>query len=240
MSQHNNNKAGKQGEDPKPMNSKQDVDQSPDNKTDQDFPGYPHYPAKEDIMDQRTDSHRVDLDVENLPNSRNLSGVSQRFSGNQSTERGKSRDNEAGADDPEIGPRTDTNSGNLAALDTNADEIGIPQNVDNDDLGLREGTDADVTDDERKALQDVSMPTGDEENLRTARLDNTDFDGDELNEESFGSTRSGSGLDIPDESDETYTDAMGQGDEENKYFSLGGDRQEGNEEDPYSGPSRNS
>jgi hypothetical protein len=240
MSQQNDNKAGQQGEQPNPMKGKKDVEQSVDNKTDQDFPGYPHYPAKEDIMDQRTDSHRVDLDVENLPNSRNLSGVSQRFSGNQSKERGKSRDNEAGADDPEIGPRTETNAGNLAALDTNADEIGIPQNVDNDDLGLREGTDGDVTDDERKALQDSYMPTNDEDNLRTARLDNTDFDGDELNEESFGATRSGAGLDIPDESDETFTDAMGQGDEENKYFSLGGDRQEGNEEDPYSGPARNS
>lgn len=55
----------------KAMDSKREVEQSPDEKTDQDFPGYPHYPAKEDIMDQRTDSHRVDMDVEELPNSPN-------------------------------------------------------------------------------------------------------------------------------------------------------------------------
>ena len=30
-----------------------------------DFPGYPHYPAKEDIMDNRN-SKEVDLDVENI------------------------------------------------------------------------------------------------------------------------------------------------------------------------------
>src|SRR5881275_762145 len=63
----------------KPMDSKREVEQSNDEKTDQDFPGYPHYPAKEDIMDQRTDSHRVDMDVENLPSGRNATGVSQRF-----------------------------------------------------------------------------------------------------------------------------------------------------------------
>ena len=82
------------------------------------------------------------------------------------------------------------------------------------------------------------MPTSDEENLGRSRLDNTDFDGDKLNEGSFGEVLSSAELDIPEETDETYTTAMGQGDEENKYYSLGGDRQERNDEDPYSGPVR--
>jgi hypothetical protein len=69
-------------------------------------------------------------------------------------------------------------------------------------------------------------------------LDTTDFDGDELNEDSFGEVLSSADLDIPEETDETNDTAMGQGDEENKYYSLGGDRQERNEEDPYSGPNR--
>jgi hypothetical protein len=230
------NKRDGSSDNSEPMKNKQDVDLSTDNKTDQDFPGYPHYPAKEDIMDQRTDSHRVDLDVENLPNSRNLTGVGQRFSGNQSTDRNKTRkDSESSSQDPEIGPRTETRKDTLETLDTNADEIGKRQNVDNSDLDA----DGDVSDDERKILEDVSyMPTRDNDNLRTARLDDTDFDGEALNEESFGDRKSGSGLDIPDETDETFTDALGQGDEENKYFSLGGDRQEGNEEDPYSSPLR--
>ncbi|HWJ30545.1 MAG TPA: hypothetical protein VNS32_28690 [Flavisolibacter sp.] len=63
----------------KAMDSKQEVEKSKDEKTDEDFPGYPHYPAKEDIMDKRTDSQRVDLDVENLPRGANTTGVDQRF-----------------------------------------------------------------------------------------------------------------------------------------------------------------
>src|SRR6478736_6146466 len=63
----------------KAMDSKREVDQSNDPKTDQDFPGYPHYPAREDIMDQRTGSHKVDMDMENLASARNVTGVSQRF-----------------------------------------------------------------------------------------------------------------------------------------------------------------
>jgi hypothetical protein len=82
------------------------------------------------------------------------------------------------------------------------------------------------------------MPTNDEENLRRSALDNTDFEGEQLNEDSFGEVLSSADLDIPDETDETESTSLGQGDEENKYYSLGGDRQERNEEDPYSGPDR--
>lgn len=202
----------------KAMDSKREVEQSPDPKTDQDFPGYPHYPAREDIMDQRNDIHREDIDVENLPNSRNVTGVSQRFPG---TNAAQPEENGSGFDD-------------------RPEERGTPQNVENDDLGIKEGTEADVSEEERKILEDASYyrPSGDEDNLRQASLDTTDFDGEPLNEEGFGAMRSGAGLDIPEEVDETDTEAMGQGDEENKYYSLGSDRQDGNEEDPYSGPQR--
>lgn len=40
------------------------------NAEQQDFPGYPHYPAKEDIMNVK-DLDRVSLDVENLSRSQN-------------------------------------------------------------------------------------------------------------------------------------------------------------------------
>jgi hypothetical protein len=134
---------------------------------------------------------------------------------------------------------------------TNA-EIGIPQNADNDDLnkrtpgtdlgdeGLdtRAGTEADVTPEERMALENVSMPTRDEDNLRRATMDTTDFDGEQLNEDSFGEVLDGADLDIPGTTDETTTTSLGQGDEENKYYSLGSDRHDNQEEDPYSGPER--
>src|SRR5215213_2652881 len=37
-----------------------------DDQQDEDFPGYPHYPAKEDIMSPSSDMKRVEVDVENL------------------------------------------------------------------------------------------------------------------------------------------------------------------------------
>lgn len=86
------------------------------------------------------------------------------------------------------------------------------------------GTDFNVSREEREALSDTEyMPTTDEDNLRTARLDNTDFEGEPLNEASFGAETSGKDLDIPANTDETRTDSMGQGDEENKHYSLGSD-----------------
>ena len=111
----------------KAMDSKREVDQSNDPKTDQDFPGYPHYPAKEDIMDQRTDTHRVDMDVESLPSGHNATGVSQRYIHDQEREQEKEarqayRD-EMSEDDQ------------LAVLNSRDEEIGAPQNVSNEDAG---------------------------------------------------------------------------------------------------------
>lgn len=87
------------------------------------------------------------------------------------------------------------------------------------------GTEGDVSREEREALRDTTyMPTRDEDRLRQARMDNVDFQGEPLNEASFGQGQSLSGadLDTGDMPDETRTEAMGQGDEENKHYSLGG------------------
>src|SRR5688500_15771128 len=40
-------------------------------RSDNEFPGYPHYSKTEDIMDSRSDAERVNVDVENLPNFHN-------------------------------------------------------------------------------------------------------------------------------------------------------------------------
>src|SRR6476661_7530995 len=141
----------------KAMDSKKEVESSNDEKIDQDFPGYPHYPAKEDIMDQRTDAHRVDMDVENLPANRNATGVNQ------------------------MGTEADVSDDDLAVLNSTDQEIGIPQNISNEDL------------------EDLDVP----------------------------------GSDLDDENE-----SIGEEDEENNYYSLGGDRHEGQEEDPYSDPNR--
>ena len=109
----------------KAMDSKREVEQSNDEKIGQDFPGYPHYPAKEDIMDQRTDTPRVDLYVENLPSGHNATGVSQRYLHTQEREHEKeSRQTMRDEIDQD---------GVLDVLNSRDEEIGAPQNVSNDD-----------------------------------------------------------------------------------------------------------
>ncbi len=166
----------------KPMDSKQDVANSNDAKTDQDFPGYPHYPAKEDIMDQRTDSHRVDADMENLTNSNNKTGVNERFPTEEQARNAMTPQPGLGTDDLNIksGTEADVTNDDLVALNTTNGEIGVPQNVDGDDLNT-----------------DLDIP----------------------------------GTDLDDEAE-----AIGEEDEENNYYSLGGDRHHAQEEDPTSNP----
>ena len=117
--------------------------------------------------------------------------------------------------------------GELADTTASSDDEegrGIFDDEEEGDVDYVMGTEGDVRRDERKALEDSEdMPTRDEDNLRRARMDNADFQGEVLNERSFGDVQSSSDLDIPEERDDTRTDAMGQGDEENKTFSLGSD-----------------
>ncbi|HEX2536324.1 MAG TPA: hypothetical protein VHK69_21430 [Chitinophagaceae bacterium] len=172
----------------KAMDSKREVEQSNDEKLDQDFPGYPHYPAREDIMDQRNDFVREDIDVENLPNSKNMTGVSQRFQAGNNSERAEEplQPGLAGGMeelDLRRGTDADVDDDDLAALNASNDELGVPQNVSNDEL------------------QDLDVP------------------GSELDDEN---------------------ESIGEEDEENNYYSLGGDRHENLEEDPFSGPDRES
>ncbi|MGZ3844819.1 MAG: hypothetical protein ACXVBH_02115 [Flavisolibacter sp.] len=172
----------------KAMDSKREVEKSNDQKIDQDFPGYPHYPAKEDIMDQRTGSHKVDMDVENLASARNASGVSQRFMAANEGQR-----NSSGGEQPSADENTD-------------------------DLGISTGTDADVDDDDLAVLNSTNDEIGVPQNVSNEDL-NTD-------------------LDIPGSELDDENESIGEEDEENNYYSLGGDRHESQEEHPYSGPER--
>jgi hypothetical protein len=100
---------------------------------------------------------------------------------------------------------------------------------DDDDTRIEMGTEADIPKEDKEMLEDTfsMMPTTDDNQLIKATMDGTDFEGTELNEGSFGdNVRSGRDLDVPGTVNETQADAPGQGDEENKYYSLGGDEQE--------------
>ncbi len=89
------------------------------------------------------------------------------------------------------------------------------------------GTTADISSSEKQTLESANdyLPTTDAEGLQRASLDNTDFEGEPLNERSFGEDLSGSDLDIPARTN----DPLHQSDEENKFFSLGGENNDDNE-----------
>lgn len=56
------------------LNDAESVEESKDSKIDEDFPGYPHYPSKDDILNPANDMVRVETDVENISLSKKITG----------------------------------------------------------------------------------------------------------------------------------------------------------------------
>ena len=80
-------------------------------------------------------------------------------------------------------------------------------------------TDADVTEEEKKALERTEeTDSEDNEDLYRAELDDTDFDGEKLNE---NNDVSGDDLDVPGEEADDADEEIGEEDEENNAYSLG-------------------
>ena len=80
-----------------------------------------------------------------------------------------------------------------------------------------------ITPEERAMLNDTFTmdPLSDDDmRLRNSQLDNTDFEGDLLNEKSSADDASGNDLDIPGESDEDTNEVPGEEDEENSGYSV--------------------
>jgi hypothetical protein len=89
-----------------------------------------------------------------------------------------------------------------------------------------------VSDDEKAILEEAAndMPTRDERQLREASLDSTDDDGTPLNEKDSFNAISGSDLDVPGAEADDQEEEIGEEDEENNPYSLGGDDNSANEE----------
>ena len=83
----------------------------PDKQNEDKFPGYPHYPSKDDIMNSK-DNERVDLDVENISRSKEaLSNLPDRS----------------------VKPKdTVTDTPPLADVEADAEDIGIISETDSD------------------------------------------------------------------------------------------------------------
>lgn len=135
----------------------------------EEFPGYPHYPSNEDIMNPKNEMERVQVDVENLAPSDKLATPRQQ-------------------------PASPAEKENIARTNTTED----------DDLRIVEGTEADLT------REDLNMLNAADGAYRAGGAEDLDIPGSELDDEN---------------------EAIGEEDEENNYYSLGGDNHENLEED---------
>lgn len=179
-----------------------------DDNQDQDFPGYPHYPSNEDIT--RVDNNNGKVNISNdsdsilLPDLKDIPGQEH-------------------VRPAPLGELADTTISSADEEDVlNGDSLDA-ENKDDEDIEIVMGTEADVT------PEDLRMLSGDSP---TAELDNVDEDGEPLNEEIDSTVNPGASLDIPGSEDDDSNEAIGEEDEENNYYSLGGDKDESGDVEP--------
>jgi len=150
------------------------------NKKDE-FPGYPHYPASEDITEPGNNNGEQVLAEERTPRVNKTDHLNDREA----------------------------------------------------DTRFVSGTDADITDEDLQILDaaEQNMDSTDGANIQYASLDSEDEDGDPLNEDgSLNRDATGESLDVPGSSADDADELIGEEDEENNYYSLGGDLHESQEE----------
>lgn len=161
------------------------------------------YPANEDIMN-RKNTRRVGMDVENfsrMVGTENLNMNEPVVTNPNSIE-----------EEPEFLKQEDIED----RRDHNAMEHPVPKDVAPEDLNIQEGNESDVTDEDLQALgpKDLSLDMGEDEEVLKSRVWPVDMAGKDLDVP--GSEGAG---DVEDE-------AIGPEDEENDFYSLGGDRHE--------------
>jgi hypothetical protein len=107
------------------------------------------------------------------------------------------------------------------------DEEGVGLFDDDDeeeDADIMMGTEADISPGEISMLEqtDSDMPTDDDMRLKAAGLDQVDFEGEAINEGSMTTNVSGSDLDDAGTDSDDPMESIGEEDEENNLYSLGG------------------
>ncbi len=114
-------------------------------------------------------------------------------------------------------------TGDDEALDAELDDEEDDEAFDDNDIEVTDddvSDDSTVTDEEKKMLEHTEdVDSEDNENLYSAELDDTDFDGDKLNEND--DDVSGDDLDVPGADDDDADEEIGEEDEENNEYSLG-------------------
>lgn len=167
------------------MDTPEKVEESNDMNIDEDFPGYPHYPAEEDILDPENSDKRVNIDVENLTRSHNI---------------------------------TPDHIKNIEGIPEVGIDLTVAPEDEPDDIEIVSASDSDLT------AEDFLILGG--------RDDNRDMGADEALREQGYFPRTAKDLDEPDP-DEDGDEIPGNEDEENSYYSLGGDEMEKLDENNY-------
>lgn len=112
--------------------------------------------------------------------------------------------------------------GGVTASSDDEEGVNVPDETANP---VKEEVPSDVTKQEKELLfRAANDSPGDDQNLREAALDRTDNDGTPLNEDSFNKNISPSDLDVPGAELDDAEERIGEEDEENNPYSLGGDR----------------
>ncbi|HYJ37204.1 MAG TPA: hypothetical protein VEV87_01250 [Chitinophagaceae bacterium] len=167
--------AGKNRENDQFDTSKNDRHSQTGERNEDEFPGYPHYPPSEDIMNPANHIQRVSVDVENLAPTGSL-----------------------------------TNQPSAKKAGTGTGELVSAQQSD-DDIRIVPGTEADVTKEDLRLLNATEGSYADTPSTNTV---------------------TGEDLDIPGADQDDPNEDIGEEDEENNYYSIGGDNHGNLEEDP--------
>ena len=119
--------------------------------------------------------------------------------------------------------------GELADTTISSDDeegVGLFGDDEDDDMMIQMGTEGDIPKEDKELLRqsDERMPTDEEERLKRASVDSTDNEGEPLNEKS--DARSGRDLDTGGVEQDDRNEFIGEEDEENNTYSLGGDERE--------------
>ena len=178
-----------------------------------------------DIKDSEKDSAKLKQDnvILDLPDVKDIPGQENITAPNfkEMADITASSDDEEGA-----GLFDDTDNDNnerIGSSDEHDKEEEPDENDDEeDDLKITDDSvdeDSDVDEDEKIALErSEDTDTYDNEDLYAAELDDTDFDGEKLNEDI---DVSGSDLDVPGADEDDMDEEIGEEDEENNEYSLG-------------------
>ncbi|MBA2562595.1 MAG: hypothetical protein H0V14_06710 [Chitinophagaceae bacterium] len=116
--------------------------------------------------------------------------------------------------------------GELADTTISSDDeegVGI-LDYEDDDEEIISNTNVNVTNQEREMLTDEGTAIKDGGELKQATLDNEDDEGEALNENS--DDVGGAGLDVPGAAEDDANEDIGEEDEENNSYSLGGDKKD--------------